>query len=712
LFYPSNIKKSYDEIPVLISDLKIYNKEVALINNDPASPLINTILYTNKLELDHRQNNFTLGFSGQYYSNPGKIKYQYKLDPIDGEWNSLGSTRTVSFQNLRAGEYHFLVRASNKDGEWSENATSLHISISPPPWRSWWAYMLYGLVLTSFIFWLYLYNLRQVKMKHNLLMEKNLRNQEHKLHEERIRFFTNISHEIRTPLMLLINPLEDLITKESRYTRLGKTFTSMYRSANSLMQLINTLLEFRKTETGKLKLVATRCNLVEELEENCIAFRMMAERKGIELVFSSEEDKIEAWIDRDKLEMIMNNLLSNAIKNSYEKGRIDVIVKKDFSNGNLNDKGGSISIIVRDVGKGIPEDDIERIFERFYQVKDADNKGGTGIGLALTKRLVELHGGSIKVKSSVGRGTSFKVRLPLGNGHLTEDEMIHHTQESIPLQQDFAEHEMEGAIAPLLEKLDALSPDKKRILIVEDNEEIRIYLRNLLNEHFIIEEVEDGNSGLEKARKMLPSLVISDIMMPGLDGLELCKILKSEMETSHIPVMLITANMAHHIHINSLEVGADAYIPKPFKPDLLFSRIYNLIRSREKLHEYYIKKLKRGFLSESRSLSKDEEFLFRVNEMICENLKDPSFSISYLHQNLGMSRTVFYNKVKSLTNFSPVELIQQIRLKRAAELLSTTEYKVFEAMMEVGFNDEKHFRQIFIKQFGILPSEYKNYHKN
>lgn len=705
-FNGDNIEKYKDETPVLITDLKIYNKDVSVKSSKNSdSPLLNTILFTESIELNHKQNNFTLGFSGFHYSNPDKIKYQYKLEPADQDWNNLQYQKSVAFQNIKAGEYHFKVRASNEDGLWSDTYESLLLTIKPPPWKSWWAYVIYSLLLASLIIWIYYYNLKEAKMRHNLILEKKLRTQEHDMYEERIRFFTNISHELQTPLMLLINPLEELITKESINTSLGRTFNVMYRSANSLLQLINTLLEFRKTETGNLKLYSGKYNIVEQVEENSIAFKGMAAKKNVELSFEADYKVIEAWFDREKLEMILNNILSNAIKNTYENKRIIVSVTKD-PNSSIEYPEGHITILIKDEGKGIPEDEIDKIFERFYQVKGVNNIGGTGIGLALTKRLVELHKGSIHVESKLNQGTSFFIYLPLGNSHLTEEELISELLDTRTIRTTFFDEGNTDSISVLLEKLSSLSPEKRKILVIEDNEEIRFYLSDLLKDHFIIEEAADGISGLEKARQFHPALIISDIMMPELDGLELCQILKSELETSHIPILLITANLAHHIHINSFEVGADAYITKPFKPDLLLSRIYNLLKSRDKLRDYYLHKFKSGYVSERKSLNKDEEFLIKVNGLIHRNLNNSDFSITQLHETLGISRTVFYNKIKSLTNYSPIDLIRHIRLKRAAELLHTREYRVYEVMREVGFNDEKHFRQLFKNQFGVLPSEY------
>jgi len=706
-FNADNIGLSTAKTNILITDLKILSEPASKKNfTDTEIPIKTNLLYPNKIILDHTQNIFSIGFSGIYYSNPEKILYQYKLEGEDLNWNNLGNQQSVTFRNLNPGNYEFKVRASNEDGIWSDDIDTLLITIKTPFWKTQWAYLFYVLVAGSIITWIYFYNLKEAKIRHNLVSEKKMRTQEHQLYEERINFFTNISHELRTPLMLLINPLEDLITRETKNTTLGRTFNSMYRSAQNLFQLINTLLEFRKMENGKLRLNATKQNIVEHIEETCLAFRGIMERKNIQLIFNSEENIINAWFDREKLEMIINNLLSNAIKNTDSNKRIFVTLKtndeadKDFPEGKLK-------IEVRDEGSGIPADQLNRIFEGFYQVRGTNAIGGTGIGLALTKRLIELHKGTINVESEIKKGSVFTIYLHLGDSHIEEDEKISDIP-GIESTSIFLGDADNDSIGRTLEKIASLSKEKPRILVVEDNEEIRNYFYDLLKDYFIVEVAGDGLSGLELAKKNQPALVISDIMMPGLDGVELCKLIKSEIGTSHIPVLLITANISHHVHINSLDVGADAYITKPFKPDLLIARIYNLLKSRIKLRDYYIAKFRSGFPPEDAALSKDEEFLISVNKIIHRNIDNSEFSITQLHEELCMSRTVFYNKIKSLTNYSPIDLIRQVRLRKAADLLSTKQFKVYEVMYQVGFNDEKHFRQLFKNQFRVTPVEYQN----
>jgi len=706
-FSPEKIEKQSKETAILITELKISDQVVDVKSSENSESILSTtMLYTEKISLNYKQDIFTIGFCGLHFANPQKIMYQYNLEGTDLSWNNLENQRHVTFRNLKPGDYEFRVRASDEDGVWSNSFGSLYIQILPPPWKSWWAYVIYALVIGSIILWIYFYNLKEAKIRHNLLIEKKLRAQENEFHEERIRFFTNIAHELRTPLMLLVNPLEDLLSKESPFTPLGRTFNVMYRSAGKLLRLTNTLLEFRKSETGKLKLSVSEGNLAELLEENCIAFKGLAKNKNIDLVFESGEKNINAWFDREKAEMIVGNLLSNAIKNinPYKKifARISTgPADKDFPEG-------FVIIEIEDEGTGIPENQLDKIFESFYQVKGGITNSGTGIGLTLTKSLVELHKGRISVKSTLNKGTSFSVILPLGKGLFTEDEISVEKAMATDLKSLEIEMDESTNINMIIDLISSLSADKKKILIVEDNYEIRNYLKDLVKDYFIVVEAEDGEKGLDAARAVHPAIILSDVMMPGLDGIELCRLIKSESQTSHIPVILISANLTHHMHIDSLESGADAYLTKPFKPDLLITRIYNLLKSREKLQEYYLRKFQGDFSGLDNPLSKDDKFLMQLNKVIQSNLNNSSFSIELLHEEFDMSRTVFYHKIKSLTNFSPIELIRQIRLKKAADLLLTGNYKVYEVMYQVGFNDDKHFRQLFRKQFGVAPSEYLN----
>jgi signal transduction histidine kinase/ligand-binding sensor domain-containing protein/DNA-binding response OmpR family regulator len=706
-FWPEQIIDSNEDIPLLITGFNIHNKSTTINNQEKGKTELAAMDWKDdQVILHHKENNFTIEFAGLYYSNPQKIKYQYMLEGTDADWNNLGTQRSVTFRDLRAGDYSFKVRASNGDGIWPQSSKSLDIVVYPPPWKSWWAITLYSILALGLVTWIYFYNLKEAKIRHNLVLEKKLRAQEHDLHEERIRFFTNISHELRTPLMLLLNPLEDLVLKESPHTSRGKIFNTMYRSANKLLNLINTLLEFRKTETGKLKLSISKGNMASFVEEICIAFQELASKKNITLDFRSEINDTENWFDSEKLEMILNNLLTNAIKNTPAGGsvKVSLLLTED-----TDTQKSVMEISIKDTGVGIPTEHIEKIFDRFYQVKGASVDTGTGIGLALTKRLIALHKGKITVKSKVQEGTEFIIELPQGKENYTDEEITSKTTKNNISSTIQELEDSDTNYSDALSKVVSLSEEKQKILVVEDNAEIRNYLTDLLHKHFIVTEAQDGEQGLKIARKEHPDLILSDIMMPNMNGVDFCKTVKGEFQTSHIPVILITANQTHKIHIDSLEVGADAYLTKPFKLDVLITRIYNLLKSRKKLKEYYLNKFNGKTNGQETSLTKDEEFLLAVKRILNENMVNTDFSITTLHEELGMSRTVFYNKIKSLTSLSPIDLVRQIRLKRAAELLVTGKYKVYEVMFQVGFSDEKHFRHLFKKQFNMTPTQYISY---
>jgi signal transduction histidine kinase len=418
------------------------------------------------------------------------------LEGTDADWNNLGTQRSVTFRDLRAGDYSFKVRASNGDGIWPQSSKSLDIVVYPPPWKSWWAITLYSILALGLVTWIYFYNLKEAKIRHNLVLEKKLRAQEHDLHEERIRFFTNISHELRTPLMLLLNPLEDLVLKESPHTSRGKIFNTMYRSANKLLNLINTLLEFRKTETGKLKLSISKGNMASFVEEICIAFQELASKKNITLDFRSEINDTENWFDSEKLEMILNNLLTNAIKNTPAGGsvKVSLLLTED-----TDTQKSVMEISIKDTGVGIPTEHIEKIFDRFYQVKGASVDTGTGIGLALTKRLIALHKGKITVKSKVQEGTEFIIELPQGKENYTDEEITSKTTKNNISSTIQELEDSDTNYSDALSKVVSLSEEKQKILVVEDNAEIRNYLTDLLHKHFIVTEGSGWRTGLENS---------------------------------------------------------------------------------------------------------------------------------------------------------------------------------------------------------------------
>jgi len=701
LFYPEKIQKSTFKPTAIISDFKLFNETVKVKRKRTSkSPLIKSITETDNTVLNYKQTVFSIGFVGLDYAHPEKIQYQYKLEGLDSDWNKKVNERSVTYRNLKPGKYVFKVKAYNKDGVENDKFDSLAFEVKPPWWRTIAAYIVYFVIVLSLIILLYRYNIKQVKTENNLKLEKELRNQENILHNERMRFFTNISHELRTPLMLLISPLEELLIKESPNTALGKKLNIIYKSAGRLLKLTNTLLEFRKAETGQQKLLASKGNISHYIEEQCLFFKDYSHRKKINIIFKSEVPKANIWFDFNKMGMIINNLLSNAIKNTPENKKVYVSIKNIGSN--------SILLTVTDEGKGIPQEKIEKIFDRFYQVRQSSKDTGTGIGLALTKSLVDIHHGTISVKSKIDKGSTFSISLPTGDKHLTNEQKVlekpKNSEESLKSQL-LNQKEIVDAQSKL-KKITSIDEDKQKILVVEDNEDIRTYLVSLLNSNFNVIEAENGQVGFAKAKEHMPSLIISDLMMPKMNGFDLCTKIKETFETSHIPFIIITANAAHATHKESFELGADAYLPKPFKIDLLFTRIYSLLKSRNNLKKYYLKNYIDNSSEKEQNLTPDEKFLIQINQIIHTNIENSDFSVVQLASEIGVSKTLLYNKIKALTNLTPITIIRQTRLKMAGDLLLTNNYKVYEVMYKVSFNDEKYFRKIFTTFYGVSPTEY------
>ena len=573
------------------------------------------------------------------------------------------------------------------------------IVVVSPIWKSAWALISYLIILISLIYAGWKLQVRRIKQKHEYEMSKFEAEKMHEVDEMKSRFFANISHEFRTPLTLILGLVKQIIER-TKELKTKEDATVVHRSANNLHGLVNQLLELSKLETGNMKLQVSQENIISILKVWVLSFASFAERKRIKLNFHSEEDSIEAFFDRDKVEKIMTNLISNAFKFTAEEGEIDVRVKK---------ADRKVVIEVTDTGLGISRDKLDKIFDRFYQVDGSHTRKqeGTGIGLALTKELVELHKGEIEVESEEGKGTTFTVKLPLGKDHLKPEEIIEEKpakEEEIP--NAFVEENSESEKKKEKPEFDLITGmDKPFLLIVEDNEDVRNYVRGCLeNENRILDAV-DGKDGLEKAIEHIPDLVVSDVMMPEMDGFELCERLKADERTSHIPVILLTAKASGQDKIDGLETGADDYIMKPFDSKELKVRIKNLIEQREKLRERFSREaeipVKKGRYSQV-----DEKFLRNMMDIIHKHIAEPEYSLEEFGKEIGMSRMQLHRKIKALTDYSPHQFIRFIRLKKAAELLNKGTGNVTEIAYDVGFNSLSHFAKTFREQFGKSPSDY------
>lgn len=541
--------------------------------------------------------------------------------------------------------------------------------------------------------------LRRVRVKHEYEMSRFEAQKLHEVDELKSRFFANISHEFRTPLTLILGPVKQIIER-TKETKTKEDLNLVHRNANKLLGLVNQLLDISKIESGNMKLQTTPINIIPYLKALVLSFTSYAERKRISLKLISGLDDLTVYIDKDKFEKIINNVLSNAFKFTPDGGTIEVIV---------NQESKYLRIAISDTGVGIPKDMMQKIFDRFYQVDGSHTREqeGTGIGLSLTKELVELHKSTIEVESDEGKGSTFRISIPLGTDHLTPEEICE--LESDKLESYQFENTLIVSPENKINNVDTdaiMQADKPLLLIVEDNYDVRNYIKANLDNGYRIIEAVDGEDGWNKSTNALPDLIISDVMMPKMDGFELCKRLKTDERTSHIPIILLTAKAAKQDKLDGYEIGADDYIMKPFETDELNARIKNLILQRKKLQELF---KKNGMLSlgQTQIKSVDKIFLQNVLSKIDQYLSDSSFNVEFLSEDLGISRSVLHRKILSLTGETPGDLIRRIRLNKAAVLIKSKFGNLSEVALEVGFNNPAHFSENFKKQFGVPPSHYQ-----
>ncbi|AOW11233.1 hypothetical protein EM308_03205 [Flavobacterium gilvum] len=681
-FIPERIQKNTVPPDVVLSNLKLFNVSVKI--NDESGILKQDINFSNTLTFNHDQNNFTIEFSALNFIKSNKNKYAYKLDGFEKNWNYV-EIPSANYTNLPAGHYQFLVKAANNDNIWSKNIKKIEIVILPPLWKTWWAYLIYFVVAFTITY----YILKFLKARADLKQE---------LHFEKMKldFFTNISHEIRTPLTLVLGPIEKLEQLTPKNTQAHKYALTIKNNTERLYRLVNELLDFRKADSGNMRLYFFEEDIVSPLKEIFENFQTLAEAKNIQYNFKNSHDSILVYFDKDQIEKVFFNLLSNAFKFTQNGGCITLGIVL---------KNQHVEITVTDNGKGIAVDNIDDVFKNFYQ---AGQNIGTGIGLALSKSLVELHKGKITVTSKpttpteIGE-TTFTVTLQLGKNHITESDiaLVPAVQNSIYKEVD--DYSTEDFVdTPIME-------DKSKsatILIVEDNDDIREFIKQSLEGQYHIYEKENGLEGWENAIQTLPDLIISDVMMPVMDGLELCKKLKTDIRTSHIPVILLTAKSAPIHQIHGLQHGADAYITKPFNDQILQLNIRNLLALKAALQKKYSEQLLELPIITTAESSQEEIFLQKLQQIIEDNISNTSLDLNFITTEISMSKTSLYNKFNALTNLSLNEFIKTQRLKRAVALFQKGETSIYLVASQVGFSDAKYFGREFKKTYGITPSDY------
>ncbi|MFW6245918.1 MAG: hybrid sensor histidine kinase/response regulator transcription factor [Tangfeifania sp.] len=744
VFNPNEIKDNPYVPNVLLTGMKIKNEPVDF--GSEKKILDKHISATSEITLPHNFSVLTFEFVALNLTKPEKNQYAFYLKNYDEGWRYVNNQRTATYTNLNPGEYEFVVKASNNDGLWNETGTSVKLVVTPPYWKTWWFRSIIVVLIWSGFTLLFMLRTRMIKRQkaelevlvekrtHELQLQKSavesknielekqkqeivrqrdqVEEMTQKVHEAdqmKLKFFTNISHEFRTPLTLILGPLEKLLNNGNIQKDIHHQLALIHRNTLRLLRLVNEIMDFRKIETGRMKLHVTKNDMAGFVHDIYFSFNDLAKRNQIDYVFKCGHENINGWFDRDKVEKIIFNLISNAFKFTPPGGEIIVEIDKDETG---NDSGGQDSatnavIKVIDNGRGISKEHLARIFDRFYQVESNTSPvwQGSGIGLSFIKNLVEIHYGNINVESEKWKGTTFTVTLPVSKEVFNKNEIIDslYADENFiaPLRtiSDIDENQLQQNIAHQQKS------HKPSVLLIEDNADVRLYIREEINHDYQVLEAENGKEGLELANSNHIDLIVSDIMMPEMDGLELCKQIKTNLDTSHIPVILLTARTSDDYKLKGLEIGADDYVFKPFNATVLSARIKNLIESRKKLKQQFSRDLSLT-PKDLTVTSPDEKFLTKTLEIVEKNMSDSEFNVDRMVEEIGMSRSVFYRKLKNLTGQSANDFIKIMRLKRAAQILRQNKLTISEVSYEVGFNDPQYFSKCFSKQFGITPSQF------
>ena len=662
--------------PIGITDFAAINQKNSFTGSFQYLPV------SDKIDLKYNQNTFVIYYNILNYALNNQVEFNYKMEGLTKAWYNVKNDKEVTFRNLPPGKYTYHVKSRYKNQEWSD-ATSLSITIHPPFWLSWWAKIVYLLLILTGIFYSIRFYKNRLKLRNALYLETQNNLQQQELNAERLKFYTNITHELRTPLTLIIGPLEDLLNETDLKEQYLSKIRPIYKSAVRLLELINQILEFRKSATHNRKLCVRQADLSKQIRETVLKYSELNRNPDLEIKCRIEEGNFIIWYDPEVMTIVLDNLISNALKYT-PSGEIDLSLHQTSINGI-----GYTEIVVEDTGYGIDPQSLPHIFDRYYQVPNKHQASGSGIGLSIVKNLIELHQADISVESQPEQGTVFRIRLLTDNVY---PEALH--AES-PTESTTEDQEQTADSRPIL-------------LVVEDNTDIRDYISDTFSGEFEVLIADNGQKGVEIALSRIPDVIISDIMMPVMDGNEFCKKVKKDLRTSHIPFILLTAKDTLQDKTEGYTAGADSYITKPFSGSLLQSRVTNLLEARKRIAAQFKGSINPKQEDHDESFSPlDKEFIQKVTDYIEEHITDSNISIASVADSVYMSHSTLYRKIKALTGLTTNEFIRNIRIQKARALLATRKYNVSEVMYKVGISSSSYFRKCFKEAYGINPSEYQ-----
>lgn len=690
-FSPSHLLKHIEVPRVNLTRFDLFN--------EPLSPYVEgalkkNIIYSDKVDLSYDQNVFSIHYSVTNFALQKKTVFRYKMEGLDTQWIEDREHGFASYKNIPPGDYVFKVEASVNNQDWSSEMAVLNIEILPPVWLRWWMKLIYLLLCLSIAIYLYrIYRYRLI-LKRNLLIEKLHLKEVEELNKEKLQFFTNISHDIKTPLTLIISPIEDLLKAELSPV-INKKLNLVYHNTNLLLKLFNRLLDFRKIENGYSKLYLTRGNIIGTIQDVCISYKELKQNGSVKFIYTTDIDKLVIWYDREKVFSIVDNLISNAFKYTTE-GIISVSVRKLKK----TDKE-YVEIEVKDTGIGLTEEEQVCIYDRFYQVRNMSSATGTGIGLSLVKNFVLLHQGEISLDSIKGIGSCFRITIScslspdMGDPDLTDD--------SCEVEEEILE---KASMDKLTEEL---MMNKKVLLIVDDNKDICEYIQSCFENDFKVLSTDNGVTALTIVQQELPDIIISDVMMEGMDGNELCRNVKNNEATSHIPVILLTAKASMSDKKEGYDAGADSYVTKPFSSDLLATRVHNILQTRQKMTDYISKSFFNAESPEQQERTdavKQNKLIRELIQVVEDNMADERVDIEFLSSQLCLSHSSLFRKVKALTGLSINEFVRGIRMQKAKEFLLSGDYSISEVAFKVGINSMRYFRQCFKEHYGVTPTDF------